>query len=639
MRDSKVSSVAFVVCLLSFFFGNSPLAIAEDPVGSSSLEVRARLSALDFGVVVGDESVDNTAALQRALDAAGVAGGGVVELPSGRFRFDGTLSVPAGVTLQGTYRVSPTVYNKDEKPTGTTLLSYANRGNPDGEPFIDLKGPNSVLAGVAVVYPEWKQEDVPPVPYPPCVASRDSDNVAVLDCCLLNPYEGIHFFQAHRHLVRNVTGYPIWRGLFVDECYDIGRVENVHFWPFGVSYKPDDPFCEWVNVNGTAFEFARTDWQYVANTFCFGYGRGYYFSDHGRGGANGNFLGIGADSCRRAVFVEQTQRQGLLITNGEFVGRWTSEDSVCVEIGEDNRGVVSMTNCSFWGPVQTCVWSKTRTSRVVINACEFVNWDEVHSAKTRGGAPAIRIDAGRATLIGNSFEKSGTHLSIGDEVVCVTATGNQAPGGFRVRGKTDPIKTQLFANELDSFDATPTAKEHYYFRMGSAGDSRFVQRWYEPEEDENGSFRWSTANSILTLPLSNPNDPVEIEIGLDVPALALEQDGRNEKDEVGIFWGEEKVAELKKGSSRVTVKINPAEKPLNDEGELVLNLRCLSWRPKDFLSGSDDERELGVRCLGVRVRKDGTQIAQAFDTDRGKWSEESLGRESVNESSSENKNP
>ena len=277
------------------------------------------------------------------------------------------MTIPAGVTLQGTYRVPPTIVNKDEKPTGTTLLTYANRGVYDAEPFINLEGSNSALIGVAVIYPEWKQTDVPPVPYPPCVASKNTCNVAVIDCCLLNPYEGIHFVLAHRHLIRNVTGYPSWRGLFVDECYDIGHVENVHYWPFGVTYKPDDPYCHWVNINGTAFELARADWHYVSNTFCFGYGCGYLFSDKGHGGTNGNFLGIGADSCRRAVHVEHSQKQGLLITNGEFVGRWSSEDSVCLEIGEENEGAVMLTNCSFWGPVKTCVWSRSKKGRVVLN--------------------------------------------------------------------------------------------------------------------------------------------------------------------------------------------------------------------------------------------------------------------------------
>ena len=157
---------------------------------NSTVGEKTRWNAMDYGVVADDESIDNTQALQRSLNAAGEAGGGIVELPSGRFRFDGVLTIPAGVTLQGTYRVPPTIVNKDEKPTGTTLLTYANRGVYDAEPFINLEGSNSALIGVAVIYPEWKQTDVPPVPYPPCVASKNTCNVAVIDCCLLNPYEG-----------------------------------------------------------------------------------------------------------------------------------------------------------------------------------------------------------------------------------------------------------------------------------------------------------------------------------------------------------------------------------------------------------------------------------------------------------------
>ena len=148
-------------------------------------------------------------------------------------------------------------------------------------------------------------------------------------------------------------------GIFVDECYDIGHIENIHFWPFGVAYNPEDPYCKWVNTEGVAFELARTDWHYVSNTFCFGYGVGYKFSESKAGATNGNFLGLGADSCRRAVLVEQAQPPGLLITNGEFVGRWSSTDSVCIEIGPQVEGKVSLTNCSFWGPIDRCIWMRS----------------------------------------------------------------------------------------------------------------------------------------------------------------------------------------------------------------------------------------------------------------------------------------
>ncbi|MCX8107646.1 MAG: glycoside hydrolase family 55 protein, partial [Verrucomicrobiae bacterium] len=310
---------------------------------------------------VGDGLTDFSAVFQAALDTAGRAGGGIVEVPAGRYRINGHLRVPANVTLQGVFRSAPDPgRTRATNLIGTVLLAYSGRGNTNAPAFIQLVGDNATLAGVIIEYPEWKRSDVPPVPYPPCVASENTENVSVQDCCLLNPYEGIRFVRAARHLIRNVTGYPIWRGIYVDECYDIGRIENVHFWPFGVAYNQDEPYCKWINTMGTAFEFARTDWHYVINTFCFGYGIGYRFSASKHGSCNGNFLGIGADSCERAVVVEQAQLPGLLITNGEFVGRWGSKTAVCLEVAPGAEGKVSLVNCSFWGPIDRCVWMRAR---------------------------------------------------------------------------------------------------------------------------------------------------------------------------------------------------------------------------------------------------------------------------------------
>ena len=48
----------------------------------------------------------------------------------------------------------------------------------------------------------------------------------------------------------------------------------------------------------------RSDWQYMFNTFCFGYNIGYKFVKTKAGLCNGNFLGLGADDCYTAVEVE-----------------------------------------------------------------------------------------------------------------------------------------------------------------------------------------------------------------------------------------------------------------------------------------------------------------------------------------------
>lgn len=68
-------------------------------------------------------------------------------------------------------------------------------------------------------------------------------------------------------------------------------------------YSPNKVFMSWQLLHGRAFVFARTDWEYVFNTFAFGYAIGYHFIASPQGSCNGNFLGIGmAAVMRPSVF-------------------------------------------------------------------------------------------------------------------------------------------------------------------------------------------------------------------------------------------------------------------------------------------------------------------------------------------------
>mgnify|MGYP005849976199 CR=1 FL=1 len=183
----------------------------------------AEWNVVDYGAA-GDGETDSTAAFQRALDDAAASGGGLVQVPAGHYRFSGVLSIPGAVTLQGTFRVPPTDQREGRVPLdGSVLMPYAGRGSQEGNPFIRLAGSMATLAGFMITYPEWKEADVPPVPYPPTVYAAGVVNVGILDCCFLNSYEAIHFQDTGRFLVRNVYGYPSRLGLYVDNCLDIGR--------------------------------------------------------------------------------------------------------------------------------------------------------------------------------------------------------------------------------------------------------------------------------------------------------------------------------------------------------------------------------------------------------------------------------
>ncbi|HEX9201374.1 MAG TPA: glycosyl hydrolase family 28-related protein [Acidobacteriaceae bacterium] len=326
------------------FLGTAPASAARagkvEPAASET-------NVKSFGAR-GDGASDETAAFQRALDSAHSAGGGIVYAPPGRYLFRGVLSVPDGVTLRGSYSCVPSHTGLRDRTQpkpgddGTALLATTGRGKEDGEPFITLNT-NSSIAGLTIYYPE-QVTDAVPIAYPWTIAMRGK-NPAALDLELLNPYQGIDASRNERHNIRNICGQPLRRGIWVDAIYDIGRIENVHFNPW---WTGRGPLYDWQTQNGEAFIFGRADWEYVLNTFCFGYHVGYKFVHTGPGECNGNFLGIGADDCNRAVLVEQSAPYGLLITNGEFTS-FHGDDPTMVEVLETNRGVVRFSNSAFWG--------------------------------------------------------------------------------------------------------------------------------------------------------------------------------------------------------------------------------------------------------------------------------------------------
>lgn len=276
------------------------------------------LNARDFGAR-GDGKADDTAAFQSALDAAAKRGVATVVAPVGNYLFRGSLTVPVGVSLRGSWESVPSHNGLRDaglpKPTegGTTFLVTGGASTEAGAPFLTLQT-NATLRGVVIFYPDQKRDAIP-TPYPYAVAMRGK-NPALLDVELLNPYNGVDTTGSERHLIRNVQGQPLRRGIYVDQIYDVGRIENVHFNPW---WSLEPALINWQMQNGEAFIFGRTDWQYVLNTFCFGYRTGYRFIETKSGVCNGNFLGIGADNCHRAVEVENCAIFGVLITNGEFV--------------------------------------------------------------------------------------------------------------------------------------------------------------------------------------------------------------------------------------------------------------------------------------------------------------------------------
>ena len=378
----------------------------------------------DFGAKA-DGKADDTEAFQKALDAAGKAGGGVVYAPRGNYFFAGHLKVPSAVTLKGVWESVPSHIGLRNpgaaKPTddGTTFLVTEGRGKEEGPAFITLTE-NSTLKGVVLYYPEQDSAGEPQ-PYPWAIAMRGK-NPAVLSVELLNPFNGIDAAHNERHLIRDVQGQPLRRGIYVDDIYDIGRIENVHFNPWW-SMKPR--LFQWQQEHGEAFLFGRSDWQYVFNTFCFGYNAGYKFIKTRAGLCNGNFLGIGADDCYTALVVEDSAPMGLLISNGEFVS-FHGPDPTMVLVGTNHAGSVRLVNCAFWGPCNQIAKIAGRGT-VGFSDCTFVQWD-----RKKEGRHAIQVESGTILIRGCEFREDKPQLELGEKVRRAVISDNILTGKARL---------------------------------------------------------------------------------------------------------------------------------------------------------------------------------------------------------------
>ena len=376
-----------------------------------------------------DGSSDVTEFIQGSLDEAAKSRGEVF-LHAGRYRLDGSLTIPPGVTLSGTW-IAP---HHARLNTGTVLMAYGGRGQEDGQPLIKLS-PSSTLRQLTIFYPEQKIEDIRP--YPWTIQGGGMHN-SVMNVTLVNPYKGIDIGTHHNelHYLRNIFGCPLKKGIYINGCTDIGRIENVHFNPHFWSRdegdgepRPDGgKLIDYLLAEGEAFIFGRTDWEYVLNTFCYGYRIGYHFVGTEEGACNGNFLGIGADGTQNAVVVNKAAPYGLLITNGEFVSM-RAEDPVEIVVGPENSGVVQFNNCAFWGPSNQIARIEGSGS-VSFAQCNFVQWD--HAKKD---LPAIKANGGSLTVQSCNFQRNRRHIYLGPDHNSAVIFGNQMKGEVKIENE------------------------------------------------------------------------------------------------------------------------------------------------------------------------------------------------------------
>jgi hypothetical protein len=392
------------------------------------------LNARDFGAS-GNGKTDDTSALQRAIDAAAPQGG-IVFLPPGNYLVSSQLRVKPLVTVEGVWRAP-----KSGPPgSGTTLLAVADKGRSDGVPFLTLER-NATLAGLAIFYPEQTRPE--PAPYPWTIRAA-GDDVSLLNLLLVNPWQAVNLDGAGRHYIHGLYAQPLYRGLFIDSIYDVGRIDQVHLWPFWA----DDPALHKFTANNLeSFVIGRTDWQYMSNCFTIFAKIGFRFIRTKAGLPNAVLTTCGSDIGPRAVVVDEVgPGTGVSFVNGQFMAT--------IEVSENNRGPVKFTACGYWGvdqrgadrfgfPEPTRSHAIIRgTGHVSFLGCGFHGWNQA-----KAGDPCIKVETGGLTANACEFAETWPAISLGPDVEAAIILGNRfCEGSPPITNHMNPKYCQIGLN-------------------------------------------------------------------------------------------------------------------------------------------------------------------------------------------------
>jgi len=407
--------------LVSYVSPNQPRVIV--PTLNTNEIVVAVATPQQYGAV-GDGITDDSGAFQAAMNAvynSGGAGGGVVFVPAGNYAFYQNITVPTGVTLHGDW--------KDWTKTGGGLVGtafkvYHGAGLTNGTPFITLSG-STALRDVNIWYPNQNASSI--VAYPFSIG-LDNDCV-VQNVALVNSYQGIQTFNGgSKHILRTVIGSPLYRGINLDQIFDVCHAEDVRFSPdiwsaSGIpnAPAPGGPHATWMRANGTAMRLLRVDGEMCMDTFINGYKVGIEANAATNGQPGAAFYSGVVSNCGTALLAQSMPGAfGLMFANftldGDIaVNRTNTADNAnvmfdhCQIIGRTGAAVVSTgNNWHSWMQFQNCTIS---------NALQLTGpgvFNVVNSALFGGTQCVLAAGATRAAFTGCTFSPAANFVNLGN---------------------------------------------------------------------------------------------------------------------------------------------------------------------------------------------------------------------------------
>ena len=344
----------------------------------------------DYGAI-GDGKADDTAAIRKAITAAGM--GGTVRFPKGTYRISGTLELE-GVHLLGNI--------SGGFPSDASVMPIIVVAHTDG-PGIRCGGYSSVH-GLVLQYEHVNFEK--PVKIPPAILLAGI-GISISNVKISNSYDAIAAdgkANIGRVNLENIfLPEVINTGVYLTKAYDIPTMRNV------------EVFCtnKYFLNNGVGFKMGRLDEFHAANCFVIGARTGFLFEeDKSKGGGNtyGGLMNCSTDACQFGYVITSGSR--LRVTNGSYLNHFVafkiSHPDALVIID----GAIIQANGDHIVDISDC-------GNVMISTCRF------QKAFENPKAYGLHITGGKSIIInGCTFDAFGPGVSLEGNVNKVTITNN-----------------------------------------------------------------------------------------------------------------------------------------------------------------------------------------------------------------------
>lgn len=298
-------------------------------------------------------NVDISDSLNNLIIQVNSSGGGVIQFSSGRYRLNKQIRMLPNVILRG-----------DQKwrglgRQGYTVLQCYNKTDVQ----ILLKQ-NMRIENFYIEYPEQVDSDaLEPIEYNWTISGTEgniNDDIQINNIFLKNSYKGINCNGFGRANITHIYGQPIKTGLRVDNIKDMVDFERIEFWTFD-NYNVGSNMFNWIQNNGTAFEFGSVDGGKFSNLFAYGYNKGFYFN----GDTWGTFYICTADKCKTPMYVEKCNIVQFI--GGTLIG--SNKNKAIVEVLAISD-TLSFNDVNLFGGMSVGIINKSNTGKLKIN-CSF----------------------------------------------------------------------------------------------------------------------------------------------------------------------------------------------------------------------------------------------------------------------------